>query len=387
MLEESGHDRELVEWLDAAESGDVASVVDRLKRGMDVNARDKRSRTALMEAVHHRHLDLVRVLLDHGADPGLEDSTKSSSITYALIKSRSWEVHFDVPDPEPAYLERLLAAGGQLGLREAVLLGDLGLVRVRLDEGADIDAGNHSDLGSALTIAALHGHLEIVRLLLDRGADIETTDDLGQRALKRAAGYGRVEVARLLLDRGAYIDAIDWIDEDALGEAAEKGYHDVVRLLLDRGARIRVATAFRLHDEDRLRALLDDWLRDGGEIDEFGCFGDDDWLRENGEVDENESDRYGGLPRLAIRAARRYDLSLLDLLLDLGATHLNEWLDRHSLLAEAARLGRVEAIRLLLERGADLHAVGKDGLTPLAWAIRSGQLAAAGLLRRAGAVR
>lgn len=53
---------------------------------------------------------------------------------------------------------------------------------------------------------------------------------------------------------------------------------------------------------------------------------------------------------------------------------------------ERAIWGRqTEMMRLLLEHGADLHAVGRDGLTPLAWAIREGRHEAADLLRRAGA--
>jgi ankyrin repeat protein len=50
-----------------------------------------------------------------------------------------------------------------------------------------------------LQVAARKGHLEVVRLLLDRGANIHAGDDC---ALRLAAYYRHLEVVRLLLDRG-----------------------------------------------------------------------------------------------------------------------------------------------------------------------------------------
>jgi ankyrin repeat protein len=74
-------------------------------------------------------------------------------------------------------------------------------------------------------------------------------------------------------------------------------------------------------------------------------------------------------------------------LLDHGAVQLDENLDDHSLLAEASRHGRVGVVQLLIERGSDLHAVGKDGRTPLAWATEASQDAVVKELMRAGAQR
>jgi ankyrin repeat protein len=57
---------------------------------------------------------------------------------------------------------------------------------------------------------------------------------------------------------------------------------------------------------------------------------------------------------------------------------VDEWI-------EAA--GRGDTARLLIDLGADLHAVGHDGLTPLRWAVREGRTETAELLRDAGALR
>ena len=172
------------EWLEAAERGDTAFVIAPAPTRIDVNSgHDGTSTTALMMAVRGCRTEMVRLLLDRGADPGLENCLGCTAMTYGVISSRSWGDYWHVPRPDPRPLELLLAAGGRYRLREAVLLNDVELARARLDEGADVDTGEGTYHGPLLKIAAELGYLEIVDLLLDRGADIEATDDLGQRGL------------------------------------------------------------------------------------------------------------------------------------------------------------------------------------------------------------
>jgi ankyrin repeat protein len=223
------------EWLEAAVRDDTAFVVEHLNRGMEVDyARD--NTTALMMAVRGCHIELIRVLLDHGADLSLENSLGYTAMTYAVFASRSGGDNWDNPEANPEPLELLLAAGGRYRILEAVLLNDLGLARVRLDEGADVNTGEDTYYGPLLKIASELGDLDIVNLLLDRGADIEATDDLNQRALMIAVCFGRIEVVRCLLDRGAllFFDLKD--DLSPLAEAARQGRVDVAQLLIERGA-------------------------------------------------------------------------------------------------------------------------------------------------------
>ena len=351
-------------FLEAAKLGDTAIVIELLDSGVDVNAGDSTNTTALMRAAGFGHTELIRVLLDRGAALSPVNRMCYTALTCALLRSRTYRGFRTNPRPDPGPLELLLAAGDRFRLYEAVLLNDVDLARVRLDEGADPDTGEGSYDGPLLKLAAEMGSVEMVDLLLDRGANIEATDDLGQRPLLSAARCGHLEVVTRLLERGAELDAVGWSNESALANAAIEGHREIVGLLLSRGARRGIVDALALGDESILTVLLDEELNAGADI---------DWIGDA---------RY----RIALLAAGRGNPAIIRILLDRGAAQLWKH-DDHSLLAEAVRHGHVEVARLLIDRGADLHAVGGDGLTPLAWAIREDQDEATRLLKASGASR
>src|SRR3954464_15272479 len=59
---------------DAARKGDAATVRKLLDEGVDVNTKFRYNATALFYACDHGHLDVVKVLLDHGADMTVKDT-------------------------------------------------------------------------------------------------------------------------------------------------------------------------------------------------------------------------------------------------------------------------------------------------------------------------
>src|SRR6516165_11985513 len=97
------------EWLQAAQRGDLATVVEFLDLGMDVNAGDTINTTALMMAVWGGHPGVIRVLLDRGASLSPQNSLGHTAVTIALRRSQPREEYPGGSDP--TQLERLLAAG------------------------------------------------------------------------------------------------------------------------------------------------------------------------------------------------------------------------------------------------------------------------------------
>ncbi len=202
----------------AMERNDVATVRRLIEAGEDANGIDLEfEMSPLQWAVQYGHVDLVRVMLDRGAD------------------IEQW------------------ATEGESPLMFAASAGDHTMVQLLLERGAD--ATYRTDKGwDAVDFAAMHGHeglaallreeqcrhlrwavregeLAVVRDLLDHGADVEERYDEGQSPLMVAAFHGHLDIVRLLLERGA--DATYRADNgwDAVAFAELEGHDDVEALL------------------------------------------------------------------------------------------------------------------------------------------------------------
>src|SRR4030066_185376 len=95
---------------------------------------------------------------------------------------------------------------GNSALFYALAAGDIEIVKLLLEEGADIkDVGNGTP---ALVFASLtgdKGDIEKVKLLLEKGADVNVKSPGGVTALMCASG--NTEIVKLLLEKGADVNA------------------------------------------------------------------------------------------------------------------------------------------------------------------------------------
>ena len=113
--------------------------------------------------------------------------------------------------------------------------GDTAAVRDLLAAGADVDA-SAVDGATALHWAAHRDLPEIVRLLVEAGAEVSVTSRYGVQPIALAATNGSALVLQQLLDAGADPNASMPGGETALMTAARAGPPDAVRLLLRAGA-------------------------------------------------------------------------------------------------------------------------------------------------------
>ena len=174
-----------------------------LSRSADIKY--KKGFTSLIHAATSGHFNIVKILLDHGADIEAEsEHTKDSPLGLACFGG--WQ---DV-------VELLLACG------------------------ANKEHRNISDY-TPLSLAATGGHMEIIRLLLAHGAEINerTGSKLGILPLMLAAMNGHPEAVSLLADMGSDINAqIETNCNTALTLACFQGWHEVVGVLLEHRANI-----------------------------------------------------------------------------------------------------------------------------------------------------
>lgn len=122
--------------------------------------------------------------------------------------------------------------GTQIPLCYAAEAGNEDVVRILLDNGADVNARGGTT-GNALCAASKTGQDDIIRILLENGAEINARVDCEgfTTALGAASYYGHGHTVRLLLGNGADVNA----QVEALHAASCKGNYEVILPLLDKG--------------------------------------------------------------------------------------------------------------------------------------------------------
>ena len=109
--------------------------------------------------------------------------------------------------------------------------GDIRTAQYLLESGANVKAVARDTGTTALIEFARRGSLDGVRLLIESGADLDAGDATGETALIHAVRSRRVSVIRALLDAGANLDMADYQGRTALDIARTMRYRDIEKLL------------------------------------------------------------------------------------------------------------------------------------------------------------
>ena len=174
----------------------------------------------LYEASANNNVELVRLLLDIGADINLANRD------------------------------------GETPLYVASLFGYVKMVRILAERGANINKANNVG-ATPLWIASAQGNEGIVIMLVENRADInKATNSAGDTPLYVASEMGYVEVVRILLENGADINKAESNGQTPLMIAVSAGHSEVVEALLEYGANINAKTnegytAFDMVYEDK----------------------------------------------------------------------------------------------------------------------------------------
>jgi ankyrin repeat protein len=243
-----------------------------------------------------------------------------------------------------------------------VRAGDTQAVEQSLRSGADPNTRDASG-ATALMYAAAFASEATMRVLLDAGAEVNAVNRSGATALMWAT-HDSAKV-RLLLTRGADANAARPDGATALLSATIRGKHQVVEMLLAAGAdrRVgRVATPWPATfpqivlttNDPAMQRFVDPSDRIASNLAEWNPSPLARWLL---------TSVYSWRPQPASTNG-----GLVKRLIDDGANP-NELVSQMTLtvpvLSRVARLGDVDTMRVLLERGANPNLAGARGLTPL----------------------
>jgi ankyrin repeat protein len=324
-------------WM-AALKGDLERVRRLIDRDPDLLNQNSGTRTGyggngtpLANAASGGHMDIVKFLLNRGADPNVS-------------------------------LEHMAPHGAPL--YKAVTNDDYEMAKLLLEHGAHPNQPMESS-ADTVWIAIRDRNVRILELLASHGAEWDIPSDLGllltynriaktglKRPMKILAYYNDLATATPLLEADPSLAD----DAEALTYAAERGHEKFVRLLLRHspGTAKRVLVA-------KPRAMAELLFAHGMDPNR------PNWMRS---TPLHHFASHGDIENAAFYIDHGADLEAED----------GEW--RSTPLARAAEQGHKRMVEYLLRRGARVDPIGgPPWAKPIAWAERRGHTAVAALLR------
>jgi uncharacterized protein len=356
----------------ASRTGKLGAVELLLKAGSDPNATDSyQKQTALMWAAEEGHVEVVNALLAAGANP-------NAKAHVSPLTTRKNADH---------------ATGGFTALMFAVRNGHENVVRALVKGDADLKATN-GDGVTATSIAIENDRFDLARTLLDLGADPNdgslffavgmhdaTTDMRAHDGSRLRADYPNqltaLDLVKLLLERGAdpnkpFVGQIHNTslccdpeqNSSPIFRAAIAADVEVLKLMIEHGAQVDWSPA-----EVKKEKKEGDAAGGGGGRGLNANVGKTPAMMAMGGGRGAPFAAGPGFERLIAPPFRepsnRDPGEALKVLLDAGANPNAKTSDGATLLHQAVSSRRTDMIRALAAAGAKFDAVNKDNLTPL----------------------
>ncbi len=170
---------------EAVKKGDLKAVKGYLtKDSKALNAKDEYGRTSLHLASREGYFDIVKYLIERGADVNIDDDINCTPLHLASRWGRldcaKYLVEHGADVNIMGGIEKNLTP-----LHSASVGGHLDIVQYLIEQGADINRGGVERI-MPLHFASSIGHLGVVKYLIERGADVGIKDKDGKTAYDRA---------------------------------------------------------------------------------------------------------------------------------------------------------------------------------------------------------
>ena len=359
---------------DAARRGNIGFVKYYLAKGIDINIQGYfKKYTPLHEAIAGRQLEVVKLLIDEGANVNAKDSmgwTPLDNATGVLNK--------------PKIADLLRKHGGKT--KKELEAAELGVSVERLPRISIHDAAGAS---------GRKGNIEAVKQHLAAGTDVDARDRQDKTPLQHAAYWGHKEIAEELIAKGADVNAKDNAGTTTLDWAILGGKKESVELLIVNGVDVNAKsengfTPLDLASLNKRTEPADLLRKNGGKhgtIHGAAAGGDTKAVKEflSAGTEVTARDKYGSATPLHF-AASGGNKEIAELLIaegaDVNAKDEDGWTPLHL----AAEEGHKEIAELLIDKGADVNAKDNDGWIPLHYAALDGHKEVVELLIAEGAV-
>ncbi|HEY0878695.1 MAG TPA: ankyrin repeat domain-containing protein [Zeimonas sp.] len=182
------------------------------------------------EAIARDDVERVQTLLLRGTDTNALHPQFGPAIVFAA-RERSWNVVRELANIVGTRVD-VPNARGETAAMLAALQGNLEIVRLLVDKGAEVNRPGWTPLH----YAAVSGNVDLLRYLLERNAYIDAQSPNRSTPLMMSARHDRVDAARMLVEAGADPTPHNDAGLDAADYLARNGKPDDAKWMRERAA-------------------------------------------------------------------------------------------------------------------------------------------------------
>ncbi|XP_067950849.1 uncharacterized protein [Watersipora subatra] len=212
----------------AAQSGfaDVVRIL--LDHGADIDTPDSEGYTALHKAAERGHLDVLGLLINEGCQIDLQDQTYGNTALHeAAWKGFSKSVDLLLKNKSNAFIAN---RAGCTALHLAAQSGHNQSGRALIYAGCSPDVkNNYGD--TPLHTAARYGHAGIARILISARCSASEQNKNGDTSLHIAAAFKRRKIATLLVEGGINVQLVNKQGETATDIARRKDHSSIIEII------------------------------------------------------------------------------------------------------------------------------------------------------------
>jgi len=346
-----------------------------VEKGADIEARDVLGATPLFASLEVDNLDLAKYLVEKGADINVEAFNGKRLVHLAgsskTVDTIKWLVSLgldiNVRDKEE-----------NLPIHYTCMSGELNTLVFLIQKGQPINECNKRGY-TPLHIACESGQLIIAKALIDFGADVKLTTPTGRSALHLCAEKGYWGPAQILIIKGVDVNIRDKSGYTPLHLAVMNGEDRFVQLIVARGADICMKNNTGRNAIDLLKESMN-------------------WFKLPEGPTYSQVRKYEGFRKtyrlLTALICEDYLVSINSKNVDRTKTLCETYPD----FAKIFYLGKapihravwshsLDIVRLLISVGVDLnvHEISQEGFTPLHIAVKERQINMVDVLLKNGA--
>lgn len=364
-----------VALIDAVKNGEVNTVRALIAQKVDVNATEADGTTALHWAAHTGDATIAEMLIKAGANAKAVTRNGATPYALALNKGNARVIELLLKNGE----DPKAVIAGEPAIMMVARAGNPDAVKSLLARGADANMAEPTRKQTALMWAASEGNTAAVKVLLEAGANINARS----KAPKAPMPGGRIPRISDPIGLRAHRDPTwspntNGLEFTPIMWAAREGHIDTVKALLDGGANVNdekpgdgttVLLLAIINRHYELASMLLDRGADPNIGPGYTALHQIAWTRRlNGKFGPLNPEPTGTVDSLDLAK------KILDKGVKINAQATKSFGDGYrnrfnrvgaTAFLQAAKLDDLPMLKLLVERGADVHITNADGDTPL----------------------